>query len=144
MDADTAHDVNAVGKASLDHVVGGPDNLWARPFFETVGGNGEHNSAAAAGAAPSPLMLLAARLQGAVALGRGPAVARSLTTLVLPQGGEWMLRRARPVQVKLLNEVNVALFLCGRLCSHLYFSSAFYCGRLFICGFCNFTSTFFF
>ncbi|CAN0235762.1 unnamed protein product, partial [Ectocarpus sp. 4 AP-2014] len=98
LDADTAHDVNAVGEASLDHVVGGLDNLWARPFFETEDGNGEHYSAAVAGAAPSPLMLLAARLQGAVALGRGPAVARSLTAVVLPRGGEWMLPRARPVQ----------------------------------------------
>ncbi|CAN0315591.1 unnamed protein product, partial [Ectocarpus sp. 12 AP-2014] len=97
LDADTAHDVNALGEASLEHVVGGPDNLWARPFFETKDGNGEHNSAVA-GAAPSPLMLLAARLQGAVALGRGPAVARSLTAIVLPRGGEWMLPRARPVQ----------------------------------------------
>ncbi|CAB1109957.1 unnamed protein product [Ectocarpus sp. CCAP 1310/34] len=98
LDADTAHDITAVGEASLDHVVGGPDNLWARPFFETKDGNGEHHSAAVAGAAPSPLMLLAARLQGAVALGRGPAVARSLTAVVLPRGGEWMLPRARPVQ----------------------------------------------
>ncbi|CBJ30077.1 hypothetical protein Esi_0173_0017 [Ectocarpus siliculosus] len=99
LDADTAHDVNAVGEASLGHVVGGPDNLWARSFFEPEDGNREHDSvAAAAGAAPSPLMLLAARLQGAVALGRGPAVARSLTAVVLPRGGEWMLPRARPVQ----------------------------------------------
>lgn len=46
------------------------------------------------------MVLLAARLQGAVAVGRGPAVARALTATVRPAGGEWMLARAGPVQVR--------------------------------------------
>lgn len=133
LDADTALHINAVGEASLEHIVGGPESLWARPFFSRSEesssgdgddddnndyGNGDGNdpgvqAAAAAAAAASevggeghqggelsvPLMLLAARLQGAVAMGRGPAVARALTSTVPPFGGEWMLPRARPVQV---------------------------------------------
>lgn len=41
---------------------------------------------------------LAVRLQAAVMLGRGPVVARALTARVRG-GNEWVLRRARPVQV---------------------------------------------
>ena len=124
-----------MGEASLEHIVGGPDSLWARPFFhrseegssgdgddddnnDNGNGDGSGNGndpgvlAAAAAAASEvggeghqggelsvPLMLLAARLQGAVAMGRGPAVARALTSTVPPFGGEWMLPRARPGQV---------------------------------------------
>lgn len=124
-----------MGEASLEHIVGGPDSLWACPFFsrseegssgdgddddnnDNGNGDGSGNGndpgvlAAAAAAASEvggeghqggelsvPLMLLAARLQGAVAMGRGPAVARALTSTVPPFGGEWMLPRARPVQV---------------------------------------------
>lgn len=43
-------------------------------------------------------LMLEARLQGAVLLGRAPGVARALTAMV-PGGGEWILPRAQPVQV---------------------------------------------
>lgn len=124
MDAETALHIDALGEASLEHVVGGPENLWARSFFSraemsldddntvfpTAKDDAVPPAAAAAAAVGAqgdeekvvlsvPLMLLAARLQGAVATGRGPAVARALTATVPPFGGEWMLPRARPVQV---------------------------------------------
>lgn len=110
-----------MGQDSLQHIVGGPENLWARPFF-TQGSkfNGERDlrrshpgnfegpmaetatekEGGGSALLSEPLMLLAARLQGAVALGRGPAVARALTaTVVSARGGEWVLPRVRPVQV---------------------------------------------
>lgn len=130
MEANTTRHIDALGEASLEHIVGGPGNLWARAFFSreessstSDRNNGEDNnnpgvssrrddgvSAATAASGPggeeyegmglwAPEILLAARLQGAVAMGRGPAVARALTTTVPPFGGEWMLPHARPVQV---------------------------------------------
>lgn len=123
LDADTALRVDAVGKASLEHIVGSPGNLWARSFFFDDGGDNSNNNetdlcsgggfstaaeAAMAGERgesgfSAPMMLLAARLQGAVAVGRGPAVARALTATVSPRGGEWMLPSAVPVQVRGMN-----------------------------------------
>lgn len=128
LDADTELHINALGEASLEHIVGGPESLWARPFFLSEESSSDDNedsspgfsSTGEGGVVPAaaaavttlggeddwrglsvPLMLLAARLQGAVAMGRGPAVARALTATVPPFGGEWMLPRARPVQVHL-------------------------------------------
>lgn len=111
--ADTALRVDAMGESSLEHIVGGPGNLWARFHFDDsdnrndidpcLGGGVLTVSKAAEGEGSvhsASLMLLAARLQGAVAVGRGPAVARALTATVSPRGGEWMLPNAGPVQVR--------------------------------------------
>lgn len=49
------------------------------------------------GGVPRAFVLLTARLQGAVMLGRAPAVSRALTATV-PGGGEWMLPRAEQIQ----------------------------------------------
>jgi len=122
LDDDTALDIDIAGEASLEHIVGGLDSLWARPFFSARGGGGDdahgeesnhpgRSSSAGDGAEAGPeegeervvslpRVLLSARLQGAVAMGRAPAVARALTAVVSPFGGEWMLPRARPVQVR--------------------------------------------
>lgn len=120
LDADTALCADAVGEASLKHIVGGSGNLWARPFFchDSDSGNSKEIDPFVAGGVltaaevglageregdvfSAPRMLLAARLQGAVAVGRGPAVARALTATVSPRGGEWMLPSAGPVQVRI-------------------------------------------
>lgn len=159
--ADTAARMTAAGMASLQHIVGGEGNLWARPTPTLEGGQGtvwsrspaarpphlnleegegmvwrrslgtclshpalgkregegrvrSRNLSARApplilgkgdgvdwsGLSSSSWVLLSARLQGAVALGRGPAVARALTARSVGGTEGWMLPRAIAVQVR--------------------------------------------
>lgn len=124
MDTDTARNITAVGKDSLHHIIGGnPPHLWHKgslhaPPPTTKNNNNpdsdehpkesvEDCSGAVGIEGPRSVvgdddseasLLLDARLQGGVLLGRAPAIARILTATV-PGGGEWVLPRAGPVQV---------------------------------------------
>lgn len=115
LDTNTARCVNAIGEESLQHIIGGEANLWARPLLTSAGAfesvkkvkrqaveqsAGNMSDPAADAARSEETLLLAARLQGTVSMGLGPTIARALTAIIPDRGGEWMLPTAEPVQVR--------------------------------------------
>ena len=106
--AATTRSVDAVGQACLKHVIGdGQDGLWGRRYLKATTTTSPLPRDASRGVYGDDdgvrwsTLMLAARLQGMLALGHGLTIARALTaTARVSEGGDWKLVDALPVQVK--------------------------------------------